>query len=202
MEVSEALYTTRAMRRLDPRPVPDDVIARIIDAGVHAPCPGATQPWRFVVVTDRETMTAIGQVWRAARDEVLRQIPNLYHRAEEARSSGYLYNHIDDVPVMIFGYGPEGLGALTVVPALWSMCVAARGEGVGSTFTTLLTRAEPDVNKILGVPADAGVKLFGVLPMGYPLGRWGVANRQPAHEVSFANQWGTDPPWRAATPTW
>ena len=53
MDAREALTTTRAMRRLKPDPLPDDVVYRILDAGVRAPCGGNEQTWRFVVVRDR-----------------------------------------------------------------------------------------------------------------------------------------------------
>jgi nitroreductase len=81
------------------------------------------------------------------------------------------------------------------------MCLAARAEGLGSTYTTLLTLAAAEVNRILGVPDDAGTRLFAALPMGYPVGKWGVAPRQPAHEVTFANRWGNPPTWRATPPS-
>jgi nitroreductase len=197
MDAREVLYTTRAMRRLKPDPIPDAVIARIVDAGVRAPSPGAAQSWRFVVVTDRGVMARLAVVWQEARDALLRVMPNLYSSEVQAASAQYLHDHFADVPVVIFGYGPEGLGATTVVPALWSMCLAARAEGVGSVFTTLLTQAEPAVNAVLGVPEDAGVRLYGSLPMGFPRGRWGVAPRQPGHEVVFADRWGAPPGWRA-----
>jgi nitroreductase len=199
MDTREVLYTTRAMRRLRADPVPDDVIARIVDAGLRAPSPGATQAWRFVVVTDRRVMASLADVWRAARDALLEVMPNLYANEVQARSSQYLHDHFQDVPLLILGYGAEGMGAI-VGPALWQMCLAARAEGVGSTFTTLLTRAEAEVAQIVGVPPDAGMRLVGAVPMGYPLGRWGVAPRQPADEVSFADRWGTPPAWVAPAP--
>ncbi len=201
MDLREGLYTTRAMRRLAPDPIPADTVARIVDAGVRAPSPGATQAWRFVVVTDRAVMARLGAVWRSARAALLERMPNLYASERQAASSQYLHDHFDDVPVAIFGYGPEGLGPTTVVPALWSMCLAARAEGVGSVFTTLLVGVQPEVNAILEVPDDAGVRLVGVVPMGLPLGRWGVAPRAPAHEVAFADRWGVAPAWRATPPT-
>jgi nitroreductase len=201
MELSEALYTTRAMRRMKPDPVPDEVIARIVDAGIRAPEPGQEQSWRFVVVTARPVMAQLATIWRAARDAVLEEIPNLYASSAQAASSQYLYDHFADVPVVVFGYGQPGRGRITVIPALWSMCLAARGENVGSVFTTLLTRAAPQVNEILGIPDDAGVELFGVVPMGYPLGRWGVAPRQSARQVTFVNEWGVAPDWSSETPS-
>jgi len=200
MDVLEALHTTRAMRRLKPDPIPSDVVSRILDAGVRAPSPGTTQSWRFVVVDDRKVMSRLGQVWRAARDALLVVMPNLYSSAAQASSSQYLHDHFDDLPLVVIGYGPQPTGATTVVPALWSMCLAARAEGIGSVFTTLLTRSEPEVNEILGVPSDAGVHLIAAVPMGYPKGRWGIAPRQGAHEVSFANRWGEVPRWRAEPP--
>jgi nitroreductase len=196
----EVLYTTRAMRRMKPDPLPDDVVARIVDAGVRAPSPGAVQTWRFVVVVDREVMGRLASVWQEARDTLLREMPNLYASAAQAASSQYLHDHFAEVPAVVLGYGPDGVGATTVVPALWSMCLAARAEGVGSVFTTLLNRAEVEVNTILGVPDDAGVRLFGAVAMGYPRGRWGTAPRQPGHEVAFADRWGVAPGWRADAP--
>lgn len=199
MDAREVLYTTRAMRRLKPDPIPDAVIARIIDTGIRAPAPGPVeaQAWRFVVVTDRGVMAQFGALWRSARDALLQRMPNLYPNERQAASSGYLYGHFDEVPLLILGYGPPGLGANTVVQACWSMCLAARNEGVGSTYTTLLTQVAEDVDRILGVPADAAMVLHAALPMGYPLGRWGIAPRQPADEVAFSEQWGARPRWKA-----
>lgn len=197
MDARQVLYTTRAMRRVKPDPVPHDTVARIVDAGLRAPAPGAQQTWRFVVVTERATMARIGVIWRRTRNEVTKANPNLYSSPIEAASSQYLHDHFDDLPLAIFGYGPELIGSRTVIPALWTMCLAARNEGVGSTFTSLLCRVQTDVDDVLGVPTGVGLILFGVLPMGFPRGRWGVARRQPVEEVVFMERWGNPPKWGA-----
>src|SRR3984893_13782450 len=118
MDVFEALYTTPAMPRLKPDAGPPAVIAQTLDAGVRAPSPGpaGAQTWRFVAVTDRAVMAELGAVWRAARDALLVQRPNLYDNEKQASSSGYLHNHFDEVPLLILGYGPEGIGRNTTVP--------------------------------------------------------------------------------------
>ena len=54
MDVFEALYTTRAMRRVRPDPVPSDVQASILDAAIRAPTGGNAQNWRFLLVDDAE----------------------------------------------------------------------------------------------------------------------------------------------------
>ena len=200
MDVREALYTTRAMRRMAPDPIPDDVIARIVDAGVRAPSPGATQAWRFVVVTDRGrwrvSVTCGGR--RATRSSSACRTSTPARSRRRRRS--ICTTTSTPYRVVIFGYGPEGLGNLTVVPALWSMCLAARGEGIGSVFTSLLAGVADQVDEILGVPNDSGLRLIGSVPMGIPLGRWGVAPRAPAQEVTFVDDWGTAPRWSAEPP--
>ena len=70
MELNEALYTTRAMRRVKPDPIPDDVIAQIMDAAIRAPSPGNTQQWRFVTVTDRDRMAKLGELYGRAWNQL------------------------------------------------------------------------------------------------------------------------------------
>ena len=61
-DLFETIETTRAMRRLKPDPVPDELIAKILHAGVCAANGGNTQRWRFLVVKDRE----IKPVWKTS----------------------------------------------------------------------------------------------------------------------------------------
>jgi hypothetical protein len=145
-------------------------------------------------------MAQLGVVWRSARQAMMASRPNLYASAKQAASSEYFHQHFDDVPLLILGYGPEGLGSNTVVLACWSMCLAARAERVGSTYTTLLNSVADEVDRIVGVPRDSGVRLHVALPMGFPLGRWGMAPRQPAHEVTYADRWGNPPSWSPESP--
>ena len=50
MDAIEAIYTTRAMRRVKPDPIPEDVQKKILDAAVRAPTGGNAQGWRFLLV--------------------------------------------------------------------------------------------------------------------------------------------------------
>ena len=54
MDVFEALYTTRAMRRVKEDPIPEDVIKSILDSAIRAPSGSNRQDWKFVVVTDKD----------------------------------------------------------------------------------------------------------------------------------------------------
>ena len=59
MDVFEALYTTRAMRRVKEDPIPDEIIKSMIDSAIRAPSGSNRQDWRFVVVTDQEVRTQL-----------------------------------------------------------------------------------------------------------------------------------------------
>ena len=75
-----------------------------------------------------------------------------------------------------------------IYPALQNAMLAARAEGVGATLTGVLqSYFASEVFDILGVPKDAGWYMHGVIPMGYPLGKWGVGARKPVHEVAARN---------------
>jgi nitroreductase len=70
MDVREALYTTRAMRRVSTEPIPMDVQARIMDAAVRAPSGGNTQNWRFLLVDDSDVKGQIAPIYRRSMDAV------------------------------------------------------------------------------------------------------------------------------------
>ena len=61
MELHEAMYTLRAMRRLKTDPVPEELIWKVLDAAIRAPSGGNRQPWNFIVVTDAEKKRKIGE---------------------------------------------------------------------------------------------------------------------------------------------
>ena len=69
MDIYEALYTTRAMRRLKTDPIPMEAQARILDAAIRAPNIG--QQWHFVVVDDRQTMSRLAPLYEKAFERLL-----------------------------------------------------------------------------------------------------------------------------------
>jgi len=78
MDIYEALYTTRAMRRVKPDPIPLEVQRRILDAAVRAPSGGNAQNWRFLLVDDADVKAAIGPIYR----EGIATLPELEPTAE------------------------------------------------------------------------------------------------------------------------
>src|SRR5207244_11649973 len=64
----DAIYSARALRRLKPDPVPEEIITRILDAAIRAPSAGNAQNWAFVVVRDVEQRRKLGMIYRKASD--------------------------------------------------------------------------------------------------------------------------------------
>ncbi len=89
--------------------------------------------------------------------------------------------------------GQQGHTRQHAQAGLWSAMLAARAEGIGATLTGVLqTFFADEMFDILGAPKGAGWYLHGVVPMGYPTGKWGIAPRKPVHEVAARNSWQGD----------
>ena len=118
------------------------------------------------------------------------------------RSGVHLAQHFAEVPLLLIGFGRSRDGS-GIYPALWSAMLAARAEGIGSTLTGMLQSYFADeAFAILGVPKDAGWYMHGLIPMGYPTGKWGVAARKPVHEVAARNSWQGNLGFTVPEPLW
>src|SRR5204863_627851 len=191
-DLFDVMQTMRAMRRLKPDPVPDELIRKILQAGVCAPNGGNTQRWRFLVIKDRKIKQAV-QVWyKRAFDEVVgprylksnpppgvtREQYNRQHAAVE-----YLTDHFHEAPVWIVPCLEEGAAAPTrssgasIYPAVQNMLLAARALGLGATLTTRHLLYEKEAEAALGLPP--GVHSYAILPIGYPMGKFGPVGRGP-----------------------
>lgn len=204
MSLHEALYTTRAMRRMKADPVPYNVQARMIDAAIRAPNGGNEQGWRFVLVDDRDLIVKlapayrrhVASLWTDFYVERLRladsdpEHPDSRATLAMRRSVDALAERFEEVPLVLFAFSPKpDLTGTSTIPAVWSAMLAARAEGVGSSFVNLLTREPELVFDLLDVPTEEEWHLKAVVAFGYPTGRWGIAQRAPAQEVVARNRW-------------
>ena len=118
MDVYEALYTTRAMRRCKPDPIPIDAQQRILDAAVRAPSGGNTQNWRFMLVDDADVKALLGPIYREClaqlwvtiykdRLDAANANPDEPESAEMLRiqrSAQHLADHFEEYPLLLFSF--------------------------------------------------------------------------------------------------
>jgi nitroreductase len=209
MDIYEALYTTRAMRRLKPDPIPYEVQKQILDAAIRAPHIG--EMWRFILVDDGAIKAQLAPLYLQAFERMvgaqmgagLTEVMQADTPMARMMRSGYhLAHHFAEVPLLLVGFGRSRDGS-GIYPALWSAMLAARAEGIGATLTGMLQSYFADeVCDILGVPKDAGWYQHGVVALGYPTGKWGVAPRKPVHEVAARNSWQGDLGFTVTEPLW
>jgi nitroreductase len=216
VDVYEALYTTRAMRRVKSDPIPSDVQAKILDAAIRAPTGGNTQNWRFLLVDDRDLIgqiapiyqRCISQLWshyykdRIARAEATPEAPESVADLKMVRSAQHLADHFADVPLLLFAFVEGDPSGGSIFPAVWSAQLAARAEGVGTSLTQAMVFELAAVLKLLGVPEGGNWHMSCCVTFGYPTGKWGVAARRPAHEVAFRNSWDGPLGFEVPEPLW
>jgi nitroreductase len=214
------MSTQRAVRRLRPDPIPDDVLERILQAACWAPTGGNRHPWRVVVVRDPERKQALADLYAPAWHEYsavyetrLPKIP-AGPRRESARrtlaAGDHLADHFAETPVvLVFLADPARMtitdahldrvslvGGGSVYPAVQNALLACRAEGLGCVLTTLHCTFESEVQEIVDAPDDWVP--VGVVPIGWPVGGGhGPISRLPVEQMAFLDS--CDSPW-AATP--
>ncbi len=217
MDVYEALYTTRAMRRVRPDPVPLDAQAKILDAAIRAPSGGNAQNWRFLLVDDRDVISRIAPYYRHSIEQLWETIyaDRLAAAAENPgtdesvqmvklqRSAQWLADNFEQIPLYLFGFVHADPTGGSIYPAVWSAQLAARAEGIGSSLTVALGFFHPDeAFDVLGVPRDEQWVMACCVSFGYPIGPWRVAPRRPVQEVASRNQWGHPIGFAVDQPLW
>jgi len=210
LSVYEAMRTTRAVRRLRPDPIPDDVLLRVLTAFGHGPSGGNRQPWRLVVVRDPETRRALqalyAAVWKPYAENSrsrLQGVPEAARAGAERglRAGDHLAGHLHEVPVLVVVcFDPGGLaitdagldrpsvvGGASIYAAVQNLLLACRAEGLGCVLTTLLCAREPEIRALLRIPEPWATAAF--VPIGYPVGRGhGPHSRRPIESLLFEDR--------------
>jgi nitroreductase len=214
----EAMFSTRALRRLKPDAVPDELITKIIEAGTQAPSGGSEQHWLFVVVKDAAQRKRIAEIYPAAlalMGPAIKQAKSPPHLSQKQRDvimkgAMYLIQNLAEVPVLIFaclrpqegvdpailpaevlaktGWTDRLLGA-SIYPAVQNMILACRALGLGTVLTFLHTLKEDEIKQVLGLPRE--IRTYAMLPIGYPVDKFGPVKRKPVNEVTCLDRYGT-----------
>lgn len=202
MPLQDVIETQRAIRRLHPDPVDDAVLQRVLELAIKAPNGGNEQKSVFVVVKDAAVR---GQLARLNRSGF--PLMSLYYRrrvrtdpawARTWKAIEWQRDHFHEIPVVIIACWtgriprrPIMLNSApyaSVYPATQNLLLAARAVGLGAGFISLPLWRLGKLRRILGLPR--GVTPVGVIPLGWPRGKYGPNTRLPVGEVTHIDRWG------------
>jgi nitroreductase len=202
--VDALLTTTRAVRkRLDfTRNVEPEIIERCLEIAVQVPTGGNVARYHFIVITEKETREQLAAIFRRAYFE--QWVPGVKEasrniRPQDMASFDYLAEHIHEAPVLIIpcverprimgGLSETGSELASIYPATWSLILALRSRGIGTTLTTIHALYEQEAAEILGIPVT--IRQAALLPVAYFKGAgFKPANRIPAKERTYWDSWG------------
>lgn len=214
----ELLTTTRSVRkRLDfSRPVEPELLRECLQIAVQAPTGGNRQTWHFVLVTDRQKIQALGEIYRkgwAIYTQVQQQTyANLAQSkrmtpdriatlGKVADSASYLAEHMHEVPAMLIpcGFGRADIDGQpaaaqagwwgSLLPAAWSFMLAARARGLGTCWTTIHLYYEQEAAEVLGIPYEK-VAQAAIIPVAHTLGTdFKPGARVPLDDILHWDKW-------------
>ena len=106
MPLGETIFSQRAIRRFRPDPIPDADLQDILEAAIHAPSGGNSQPWHFLVIKDAKLRTKFAELyheawWAKRRDEGIRGPEDIPPGRSVRRSAMRLADQIGQAPVII-----------------------------------------------------------------------------------------------------
>jgi len=194
-QFDEILSTARSVRRrIDfSRPLERRVLLECIDVAVQAPTGAGGENWRFLVVDDAEKKIQLAKIYGEVLIGFARE-----RRIELKASHRAMMARLHEFPAMLFAcmttqpqptIGGQVAFYGSILPAAWSLMLALRARGIGSTWTTLLSARHDDVAQILNLPDGASQVVM--LPIGYTKNaKLRKAERASADTVTYWNAWG------------
>ena len=206
MELYDAMRTTGAVRQFTGDPLPDDVLARILDNARFAPSGGNRQGVRVIAVRDATTRQELAELSLPGAKRYLAQSANgespwnpLYARGVDdatvsATDGSAMVASLLGAQVLLVVCLDLGVVAATdqdlnrigvisgasVYPFVWNVLLAARNEGFGGVPTTMAVAQEPAVRTLLNIPDEYAVA--SVVPLGKPVHQPTKLKRKPVQD--------------------
>ena len=211
MELYEALRTTFSCREWTDDPVSDETLYRVLEQARFAPNGGNRQGQHVIVLKDRALREKLVPLVREGTDIYMAQVgageapwntidaTSVDEAAIRAADGPVTFPGVAEMvsaPVVLvitldlsvaasFDKYLDRIGVISgasIYPFVWSILLAARGEGLAGVPTTYLADKEPEVQALLGIPAHHAVA--AMVPLGVPIRQLTKLRRNPVS--SFA----------------
>ena len=205
MGLFEVMHDCRAMRRLSSDPVPEAVLLKLAEAAGQAATGSNKQSGRWIIVRDPEQKRKLAELNRRASEDFVKariaRSESLPHHDAETRKRMlkavlWIAEHMHEIHALFvacyqFDERPtkeDMAGAHSSVwPGVQNLLLAARACGLGAVLTTYALSDYEAFVDVLGLPETMGA--FGLIPVGYPLGKFGPVTRLPVSEVTRFDRW-------------
>ena len=209
MPLEEAMTTQRAIRRLKPDPVDDALVLKLIELALKAPSGSNAQNWEFIVVRDRAVKAKLGKYNRQAWNIYGTLGRRMVERRGDVKTGRMLdavqwqAEHLHETPAIVIAClrgtrlpWPNFVSASfygSIFPSVQNLLLAARAAGLGAALITLPLWSTFSVRRILGLPWN--VTPCAVVPLGWPIGKYGPTTRRPVGDVVSLDRFGNRP-WK------
>ena len=164
MEVFEAVRTVLAVRQYQDKPIPAEVVQKIVRAARLTASSMNGQPWHFIVVENRDTLRKLGELARTG-------------------------HYISGAPLsVVVAIEDTKFAVSDASRAIQDMVLTAWSEGVGSNWVGFFGLEE--IKPLLNIPENLDV--LAIVPFGYPaqeIGK-GEKKRKPLSEIVSKERFG------------
>lgn len=200
----DAIYTQRAIRYWQDKPVPREVLTKVIESASKAPSGTNTQPWVFMVVDDEGARTMIGDALKAVYEsgplkDMIAEGQKSDDKTQRLMLKGAqaFFSELAKAPAIIVpclyqlaSPTPDHTSleaGSSIYMAVQNLMLSARGLGLGTVMTTAHSLINEPLRKVLSLPDDAYP--VALIPIGYPDANFGPTTRKPVDEILRWNSW-------------
>jgi len=218
MDLDEALRTTFSCRDFTAEPLPDSVLAEILDRARFAPSGGNRQGWKVIVVRDAGTRAKLAKLTEFGAKRYVAQQKNgenPWNTIDPPRVDAATIERTEPMPrlvepvlkapvvlvicvdLKVVASTDQDLDRVGIIsgasiyPFAWNLLLAARGRGYAGTITTLAVAQEPKVKELFGLPPHVAVA--AIMPLGRPVKQLTKLTRKPVSEFAMRERWGGAP---------
>ena len=199
LSLEEVIYNCRAMRRLQTEEVPEELLLKLISTANQAPSGSNSQMARWLVARDPEVKQKLADLNRKHAEPYIQ--PSLDNPSNDKQrrmleAVVWQMDHMHEIPALIvacFNY-PEKVEGIDVYrqagsvwPGIQNLLLTARSLGLGAAPTTLALRDQDAVREVLNLPETFAA--LCLIPVGYPMGKFGPVSRRPVEEIMRFDQW-------------
>jgi len=188
MDYSELLIKRRAIRDYKDQPVPLNILKEIIKESTLAPSSGNVQPWKFVIVNNKEKMKSISDESKKNLVDRLDENPKEYYWRYADMLRDKDYNVFYNAPALIFITGKRKYKRLTGDCSLCAayMMNASVVRGLGTCWINFGSDIrDPELLKELGITDE--IEIIAPIIIGYPKNIPGATERKEPEILAIIN---------------